>query len=142
MTKFRLFLLVTLCGIIVAPSLYDALIEKLTEPQGEVCVEGHTCEQTANTSQTASSGIAGERTAEDIYQIGCHSCHTAGVAGAPKIGFKSDWEARLSSGVQGLVKNAYNGYGAMPAKGLCLDCSEEEIEQAVRYMLSESGIDL
>ena len=34
-----------------------------------------------------------------------------------------------------LTNNAYNGYNAMPAKGLCMDCSREEIERSVQYML-------
>ena len=34
-----------------------------------------------------------------------------------------------------LTANAYNGYNAMPAKGMCIDCSELEIERSVQYML-------
>ena len=34
-----------------------------------------------------------------------------------------------------LTANAYNGYNAMPAKGMCMDCSELEIERSVQYML-------
>jgi cytochrome c5 len=33
------------------------------------------------------------------------------------------------------VNNSYNGINGMPAKGLCADCTKEEIGLAVQYML-------
>ena len=34
-----------------------------------------------------------------------------------------------------LVNSVWNGMNGMPAKGLCIDCTKEEIEIAVQYML-------
>ena len=45
------------------------------------------------------------------------------------------WSTRLAKGMNMLYSNAINGIGAMPAKGLCPTCSDEEIEIAVDYML-------
>jgi cytochrome c5 len=51
------------------------------------------------------------------------------------MGNKGQWEARQAKGYEMLVNNAYNGINGMPAKGLCADCTKEEIGIAVQYML-------
>ena len=38
-----------------------------------------------------------------------------------------------------LVKIAIEGQNGMPPRGTCFDCSDEEIEATVLYMLKESG---
>ena len=83
----------------------------------------------------ASESVAAGRTGEAVYNLGCAACHTAGLAGAPMLANQVQWEGRLEKGLETLTNNAYNGYNAMPAKGLCMDCSLEEIERSVQYML-------
>ena len=83
----------------------------------------------------ASESVAAGRTGEAVYNLGCAACHTAGLAGAPMLANQAQWESRLEKGLETLTNNAYNGYNAMPAKGLCMDCSLEEIERSVQYML-------
>ena len=83
----------------------------------------------------ASESVAAGRTGEAVYNLGCAACHTAGLAGAPMLANQAQWEGRLEKGLETLTNNAYNGYNAMPAKGLCMDCTREEIEQSVQYML-------
>ena len=78
-------------------------------------------------------GYAGE--GADIYQQGCAACHTSGAAGAPKLGDKAAWEPRLALGNDVMISSALKGKNAMPAKGMCPGCSEEQIKQAVNYML-------
>lgn len=75
------------------------------------------------------------RSGEAVYNQGCAACHTAGLAGAPMLGNDSQWTDRTTKGLELLTSNAYNGYNAMPAKGMCIDCSETEIERSVQYML-------
>ena len=75
------------------------------------------------------------RTGQAVYDQGCAACHTAGLAGAPMLGNLAQWEERTSKGLELLTSNAYSGYNAMPAKGMCMDCSETEIERSVQYML-------
>ena len=58
-----------------------------------------------------------------------------GAAGAPRFRIAADWTDRLKQGLDTLYINAIKGKGAMPAKGLCPDCSDKEIELAVDYML-------
>ena len=79
--------------------------------------------------------MGGSRSAEQIYTSGCAACHDAGVAGAPMLAVRSQWEQRLVKGTDMLINNAWSGIGGMPAKGLCSDCTKEEIGLAVEYML-------
>ena len=90
---------------------------------------------TMTSDSDASESVAAGRTGEAVYNLGCAACHTAGLAGAPMLANQAQWEARLEKGLETLTNNAYNGYNAMPAKGLCMDCSLEEIERSVQYML-------
>ena len=85
-------------------------------------------------SAESEAGIIG-RTGESVYNLGCAACHAAGLAGAPLFADLSQWGGRLEKGLEMLTNNAYSGYNAMPAKGLCMDCSREEIERSVQYML-------
>ncbi|MGB2105947.1 MAG: c-type cytochrome, partial [Porticoccaceae bacterium] len=45
---------------------------------------------------------------------------------------------RLTKGIETVYANAINGIGAMPAKGLCMDCSDDEIIATIDYMLENS----
>ncbi len=74
-----------------------------------------------------------------IYEAACVACHSAGVAGAPKLGDKADWSARLDKGYDKLYASALNGIGAMPAKGGNADLPEADLANAVAYMITESG---
>lgn len=109
-------------------------IEDRLEPVGSVCMAGEDCAAAA-ASATAS---AGPRDAAQIYSSGCAACHDAGVSGAPVLGNADDWAPRLEKGKETLYDHAINGFNAMPAKGMCSDCSDEEIKSVVDYMLAES----
>ena len=79
--------------------------------------------------------VSTARNGEAVYNLGCAACHTAGLAGAPMFANVSQWQGRVEKGLETLVNNSYNGYNAMPAKGLCMDCTREEIQNSVQYML-------
>ena len=78
--------------------------------------------------------------AEQKYMASCFACHSTGAAGAPKVGagMIGEWEPRLEKGLDAIVANAVNGVNAMPAKGLCFDCNEDDIRALVEYMLETS----
>lgn len=111
---------------------YDELVSSRLSSSIAICIEGESCGQATAMAVVA---VGGARSAESIYVSGCAACHDAGVAGAPMMGNKSQWETRQSKGYEMLVNNAYNGINGMPAKGLCADCTKEEIGIAVQYML-------
>lgn len=75
---------------------------------------------------------------KEIYQASCFACHGTGAAGAPKVGDKETWAPRLSKGVDGLLKTAISGINAMPPKGACMSCSDDDLKAAVEYMVTES----
>jgi cytochrome c5 len=37
-----------------------------------------------------------------------------------------------------MLANAVNGLNAMPPKGLCMACSDADLEAAIDYMVSQS----
>ena len=57
-----------------------------------------------------------------------------GVLGAPKKGDTAAWDERLAKGMDATLKNALNGLNAMPPKGNCANCSDDEILAAIKYM--------
>jgi cytochrome c5 len=81
------------------------------------------------------------KTGEEVFKAVCTTCHTAGVAGAPKFGNAGDWAPRIAQGYDTLVHNALSGKGAMPARGGTSpdDYSDFEIARAVVYMANNGG---
>jgi len=83
--------------------------------------------------------VATALTGEEVYNQACIACHGAGIAGAPKTGDAAAWEARISQGNETLREHVINGYqgstGFMPAKGGRVDLSDDEIYNAMDYML-------
>lgn len=75
---------------------------------------------------------------EEIFKAQCTACHTAGVAGAPKLGDAAAWGARIKTGVEALVQSALKGKGAMPAQGGG-DFDDVEIARAAVYMANQAG---
>lgn len=70
-----------------------------------------------------------------IYDKNCKLCHASGLAGAPKFRNKKDWQARISQGLDVMTKKAVQGFKAMPPKGNCLNCSNEDIQKTIEYMI-------
>ena len=73
------------------------------------------------------------------YQASCFACHGTGQAHAPLLGDVIEWEIRAEKGVETLVQNTINGLnGIMPARGLCVDCTDDQLRAIVEYILEES----
>ena len=73
-----------------------------------------------------------------VYDSVCTACHTAGVAGAPKLGDKAAWAPRIKTGMDTLVQTAMKGKGAMPPKGGNPSLSDADIRAAVEFMVSQA----
>lgn len=101
-------------------------------PAGQVTLEGETG------STATASASSGPRSGEEVYNSKCMTCHTTGAAGAPMLGKPEQWTARLEQGMDTLYTNAIKGIRGMPAKGLCMDCSDDEIKATVDYMVENS----
>jgi len=87
----------------------------------------------------AEAVAAGPRSGDQVYNASCLACHSTGVAGAPKVGDQAAWAPRTAKGLDGLLATVVSGLNAMPPKGTCADCSDQELKAAIVYMLSQSG---
>jgi cytochrome c5 len=74
--------------------------------------------------------------ADEVVQKHCVACHQAGLGGAPKMDDKAAWAPRIATGVDAMTATVLAGKGAMPPKGTCGSCSEDEIRAAVEAMTS------
>ncbi len=102
---------------------------------GEVCVQGKPCSVKVPVAAAAAPAPgAAPRSGDQVYTAVCAGCHGAGVMGAPKFG-TADWGPRKAKGKDTLYKHALEGFNAMPAKGGCGTCSDDEIKAAVDHMI-------
>ncbi len=115
----------------VLANVEDQIRERIS-PVGSVCLEGDECGKEA---APAGDSDDGPRSGEEVYSASCKSCHDSGVAGAPIMGEADEWSDRLDKGMETLLDHAINGFNAMPPKGGCGGCSDEEIEAAVEHMV-------
>lgn len=76
--------------------------------------------------------------AKGTYDTACAMCHAAGVAGAPKLGDKGLWAARIATGKDALYASALKGKGAMPAKGGNAGLTDDAVKAAVDFMIAQS----
>ena len=79
---------------------------------------------------------SGPLSGEEVYNQFCGVCHAAGVGGAPLLGDLAQWQPRIDKGMDVLMASTLNGINAMPPKGTCMNCTDEELGAAVDYMLS------
>ncbi|RPG42460.1 MAG: cytochrome c5 family protein [Gammaproteobacteria bacterium TMED112] len=129
MKKYLILISLLFTSLFITPDTYEDEVRKrlgLLKDLPVVAMLGMSADE--------SDGPVG-RSGEAVYNQGCAACHTAGLAGAPMFASLDQWTDRTSKGLEVLTANAYNGYNAMPAKGMCIDCSQLEIERSVQYML-------
>jgi len=118
------------CGQISSPMTTEAILNRI-KPVGGVDVEGGGAPKAVVAE--ALSASAGE----DRYKSTCSVCHETGVGGAPKFRNEADWKPRMEAGLDGMLKIAIQGKGAMPPKGTCMQCSDEELRMTIQYMIPQ-----
>lgn len=78
-------------------------------------------------------------TGEKVYKGTCSICHKSGLKGAPRLGIKEDWEARLTQSNEVLYEHAVKGFrgkkGIMPSRGSNAKLTDAEVRAAVDYMV-------
>ena len=115
---------------------FDRLeIQQRIKPVGNVRILQQP--QSAGTVKSAQPVVAKKEPGQATYEQYCVVCHRDGLAGAPKFRNTDDWKPRLAArkNVAGLTASAIKGLNAMPAKGTCIDCTTEDLEKAVIYMM-------
>jgi len=106
----------------------EAIAERI-KPAAQVRIAG----EEAMAGKQAQAG--GERSGEQIYSQACIACHSTGVLGAPRKGNADDWAPRLAQGMDIVLEHSINGLNAMPPRGTCTKCSDEEILAAIEFMI-------
>jgi cytochrome c5 len=119
---------------------YLSSVEERLQPVARVAVAGQ--DNSALTIKTAGPATVAAAVPADgtaAYETGCAACHSAGIAGAPKVGDKAAWGPRLAQGKDTLYNHAINGFngktGVMPAKGGRADWPDDLIKQAVDHIV-------
>lgn len=122
------FIVSAVVGFAVHAQMTDEDIAERIKPVGNIHVAG------AAAQAEASGG--GAKSGEEVYNSACIACHGAGVLGAPKFQVAAEWQPRLDEkGFDTIWKNAINGINAMPPRGTCGSCSDDEIKAAIEYMI-------
>ena len=138
MNKLRLLLVSVLVvsGLTVsAGPVEDAIAQRITRV-GNVCVEGTDCVQATVALIVTASEVGGPET---NYKKTCATCHNTGVAGAPKLGDVAQWQPRIAKGIDALYVSSISGMPpGMPAKGMCFNCTNDELKAIVDYMVEAS----
>lgn len=99
--------------------------------------------EAANKAAASQVAYGGTTDGKAIYDHLCTSCHTAGIAGAPKLGDKSMWGPRIAQGLDVLVQHATEGYHGpdgnfMPPKGGNPALTEAQIKAAVGWIVGQA----
>ena len=110
--------------------------KETTSPQeaapAQTTAEPPAADKPADTQTASADG-------QNIYQKSCQACHASGAAGAPKLGDKDAWAPRIAKGNDALLSSVKNGLKAMPPKGTCMSCSEDELRAAMEYMVGQGS---
>lgn len=95
----------------------------------------------ASPAPAAAPAVASADAGKALYNSACVACHGAGIAGAPKVGDKAAWAARIGQGNGVLYDHAIKGFqgkaGVMPPKGGST-APDADVKAAVDYMVQAS----
>ena len=58
------------------------------------------------------------------------------MANAPKVADAAAWGTVMEPGMDVVLASAKKGKGVMPAKGLCMDCTDEELIASINYLIN------
>ncbi len=94
----------------------------------------------ANLEVASRSLVPVDASLAETYNRSCRSCHTVAATGAPLTGDADAWAQRYEKGMGTLVDNVINGFGGMPALGLCMDCSAADFEALIDFMATPPGV--
>lgn len=108
-------------------------IARRLEPVGQVCIQGKEC---PGVQVAGSARAGGPRSPDDVIAKHCTVCHSGVMLNAPRIGDTAAWKKRsdTENGLDGLLAKAITGINAMPPKGTCGDCSDEDLKAAIQKM--------
>ena len=105
-------------------------------PFGTSCLVGDAvCAGVAEAAApVAAATSAAPMSGQQVYERFCFACHAQGVGEAPLFQDAGQWAQRLQKGMDELLRTSTQGLGAMPPKGTCMTCSDDEMAAAIRYL--------
>ncbi len=127
---------------------FQQRIEERIRPIGQVAIAGRDnsalrdpggVAPAAMAPAPAAAQAAADLDGEAVYKSACTACHGMGIAGAPKTGDAAAWQPRIDQGMDTLVRHAIEGFqgqaGFMPPRGGFSNLSDEQVRDAVQYMV-------
>ncbi len=79
-----------------------------------------------------------------IFDKACFICHKDGVGGAAMLTDKTRWTNNRAKDLNVLIQHVNDGftgeYGTMTPKGTCMDCSKDDLRDAIFYIMTEAGV--
>lgn len=125
-------------GVETHPEVQTSLLAERLAPVAQVVTDPKALMKAAQENAASKPKLTGEQVVAQV----CSACHAAGMLGSPKIGDSAEWGKRFKTqgGLDGLVKHAINGLNQMPPRGGNPALTDQEIHDAVKYMLSKAGI--
>ncbi len=125
-------------GVALAVLIVSAVLATILWEQEPTVVETGDVVASAVLGPTDMASAGETRSGESVYKSSCKTCHDDAVGGAPKFGDKALWAPRIAKGMDALLKSVTNGLTAMPPRGTCMHCSDEELIGAIKYIVSWS----
>jgi len=116
----------------------EEIVLENIKPVGQVYIAGVSEPEAAPAVDTVAAAD-GPKSGEEVYNGTCVSCHGTGAAGAPKFGDKAAWAPRIAKGNDALLSSVKNGLNAMPPKGTCMTCSDDDLRAAIAYMVEQGS---
>jgi cytochrome c5 len=139
-SKLALLVLgLAMAGSLWAQQTRDQQIAERLQAVGNVCVAGTECAPGASGATAVVAQAGNGFSVQGAYEQYCAMCHTSGMAGAPLLHDESHWSARLEEvGFDEILQNSITGINAMPPRGMCMDCSDEELAELVEYLMGDA----
>ena len=116
----------------------------LSDDEVKVAVDYMINQVSAEAEAPAAAATEGASTdvGKKVFDQVCLMCHgvPAMAAMIPQTGDAAAWEARIAKGKETLYDHAINGFqgelGMMPARGMGVDLTDDEVKAAVDYIIS------
>ncbi len=119
--------------LLIAP-----LLTGCAEPEAE---PGSGPDQHSENEPALVAPVAGSpRSGAALVNQYCLTCHGRGLYNAPKLDDTVAWQPRLAAGNDVLWQSLLHGKKAMPARGTCNDCSDDELRAALNHLLAQVSV--
>jgi len=115
-------------------------IDDRIRPIGQVALLGDPDIGASTAAFVTAAPVHAPLSGPQVYNDICYLCHAApGVGGAPVLGDVPAWAPRLEQSAELIQDHVLNGYtgeaGYMPPKGGRMDLTDEEVLEALDFML-------